>query len=67
MAGLIEVFKKQLGKLGYHSQHVRSEPIRNNQNATLYYLVYASKSVRGDKIWQSITKNKPSGQKGWDF
>lgn len=67
VAGLIEVFKKQLGTLGYQSQHVRSEPIRNNQNATLYYLVYASKSDRGDKIWQSITKNKPSGQKGWDF
>ncbi len=67
IAGLIEVLKKQLGTLGYQSQHVRSAPIKNNQNATLYYLVYASKSDRGDKIWQSITKNKPSGQKGWDF
>lgn len=67
VAALIDVFKRQLGTLGYQSQHVRSEPIRNNQNATLYYLVYASKSDRGDKIWQSITKNKPSGQKGWGF
>ncbi len=33
-------------------------------NLPLYYLVYASKSERGDKIWQSITKNKPSGQRG---
>jgi three-Cys-motif partner protein len=67
VASLIDVLKKQLGELGYQSQNVRSEPIRNNQNATLYYLVYASKSRRGDEIWQSITKNKPTGQKGWDF
>lgn len=67
VAVLIEIFKQQLGLLGYQSQHVRSEPIRNNQNATLYYLVYASKSPRGDAIWQSITKNGPSGQRGWGF
>lgn len=60
---LIEIFKRQLSTLGYGSQDVRSEPIKNNQNLPIYYLVYASKSQRGDKIWQSITKNKPSGQR----
>jgi three-Cys-motif partner protein len=67
VAGLIDVLKRQLGKLGYQSRDVRSEPIKNNQKSTLYHLVYASKNKLGDKIWQSITKNKPSGQKGWDF
>jgi three-Cys-motif partner protein len=61
---LIEVFKRQLATLGYKSTEVRSEPIKNNKKLTLYYLVYASKNERGDAIWQSITKNKPSGQQG---
>ena len=64
---LIEVFKAQLSSLGYLSQQVRSQPVKNNQNATLYYLVYASKNDRGDKIWQSITKNTPTGQVGFGF
>lgn len=61
---IIEIFKRQLTTLGYKSEGVRSEPIKNNKNLPLYYLVYASKSERGDKIWQSVTKNKPSGQRG---
>lgn len=64
---LIDVFKAQLSRLGYLSQQVRSQPIKNSQNVPLYYLVYASKSDRGDKIWQSITKNTPSGQRGFGF
>jgi len=67
VGALIEIFKTQLGTLGFRSQEVRSEPIKNSQNVPLYYLVYASKSDRGDKIWQSVTKNKPSGQRGWGF
>lgn len=67
VAVLIDLFKKQLATLGYKSQNVRSEPIKNSQNLPLYYLVYASKSDRGDKIWQSITKNAPSGQRGFGF
>ncbi|MBI3201456.1 MAG: three-Cys-motif partner protein TcmP, partial [Myxococcales bacterium] len=61
---LIELFKEQLSSLGYGSKAVRSEPIKNNKNLPLYYLVYASKNPRGDAIWQSITKNKPTGQTG---
>ena len=53
-----------LRRWGTKSQNVRSEPIKNSQNLPLYYLVYASKNDRGDKIWQSITKNAPSGQRG---
>jgi three-Cys-motif partner protein len=67
VAALIDVFKSQIATLGYGSQQVRSEPIKNSQNVTIYYLVYASKNDRGDKIWQSITKNKPTGQRGWGF
>jgi len=64
VARIIDVFKRQLTTLGYGSQQVRSEPIKNKKNLPLYYLVFASKSERGDAIWQSITKNKPSGQQG---
>src|SRR5262249_12367456 len=32
VAVLIDVLKKQLGSLGYRSQGVRSEPIKNSQN-----------------------------------
>jgi three-Cys-motif partner protein len=67
VAALIDVFKQELAQLGYLSQHVRSQPIKNSNNVPLYYLVYASKSDRGDKIWQSITKNAPSGQRGFGF
>jgi three-Cys-motif partner protein len=61
---LIDLFKEQLSSLGYGSQAVPSEPIKNNQNLPLYYLVYASKHDRGDAIWKSITKNTPTGQRG---
>ncbi|MCC6651529.1 MAG: three-Cys-motif partner protein TcmP [Candidatus Eisenbacteria bacterium] len=61
---LIELFKEQLSSLGYGSMSVPSEPIKNNKNLPLYYLVYASKNPRGDAIWKSITKNKPTGQRG---
>jgi three-Cys-motif partner protein len=64
---LIELFKEQLSSLGYGSKSAPSEPIKNNQNLPLYYLVYASKHDRGDAIWKSITKNKPSGQRGLGF
>lgn len=64
---LIEVFKEQLSSLGYGSKTVRSQPIKNKKHLPLYYLVYASKNERGDDIWQSITKNEPSGQRGWGF
>lgn len=64
---LIDLFKEQLSSLGYGSESVPSEPIKNNQNLPLYYLVYASKNERGDAIWKSITKNKPSGQRGMGF
>lgn len=61
---LIDVFKKQLSLLGYGSNSVRSAPIKNNQNLPLYYLIFASKSEQGDKIWQKITKNAANGQRG---
>jgi three-Cys-motif partner protein len=67
IATMIAVFKEQLATLGYLSLQARSEPIKNDQNLPLYYLVYASKNERGDQIWQSITKNAPSGQRGFGF
>jgi len=67
VAVLVEVFKERLRRIGYGSEQVRSQPIKNSQNVTLYYLVYASKHPRGDAIWQSITRNTPSGQRGLGF
>ena len=66
-ARLIDVFREQLQTLGYGSKDVRAQPIKNSSNVVLYYLVYASKHPRGDAIWKSVTKNEPSGQRGFGF
>lgn len=61
---LIQVLREQLAAFGYDTNDVlRSVPIKNNQRGVLYHLVFASKHDRGGKIWNSITKNEPSGQK----
>jgi three-Cys-motif partner protein len=64
---LVEVLKEQLGKLGYTGANVRSVPITNSTNAVLYHLIFASKDELGDKLWNSVTANAPSGQRGWNF
>jgi three-Cys-motif partner protein len=61
---LIPVFRRQLAALGYpeRTTAVTYPSIKNMQQVVLYHLVFASKHERGDEIWNSITKNLPSGQ-----
>ena len=64
---LIEVLREQLGSLGYGTDAVRALPVRNTQNVVMYHLVFASKHDRGDKIWNSIARGSPSGQRSFGF
>ncbi len=61
---LIGVYRRQLATLGYPQREapVNYPAIKNNQQLALYHLVFASKHPLGDDIWNSITKNLPSGQ-----
>jgi len=64
---LIDMFKERLAKEGYGSESVRSLAIANSRKAILYHLVFASKHDRGSKIWNSIARSTPAGQRAWDF
>jgi three-Cys-motif partner protein len=64
ISSLIPVMRRQLISLGYgeHGVDVRSPRVTNTSNVLLYHLVFASKHIRGDEIWNSVTKNPPNGQ-----
>lgn len=61
--GFIETYREQLEAFGYTKEKTATAVIRNEKNTPMYHLVYASKHTRGDKIWASVVKNEPSGQK----
>ncbi len=73
---LIEIYKKQLISIGYPEEGLRAAssddkicsglptvPIRNTKDVDLYVLILASKHPLGQKIWNSIIKYDPVGQK----
>jgi three-Cys-motif partner protein len=64
---LLDVYRRQLEKLGYPKGEVRSPVIKNTNNLPLYHLVFASKSPLGDKIWNDITKRDRRGQGSLPF
>lgn len=64
---LINYYKSKLKDLGYievkDDEEIWTEPLmRNQNNAPLYRLLFASKSELGVKFWKDITKIKRSGQ-----
>jgi three-Cys-motif partner protein len=64
---LINHYKSKLKKLGYvevkDDEEIWTEPVmRNQKNAPLYRLLFASKNELGIKFWKEITKIKRSGQ-----
>jgi three-Cys-motif partner protein len=64
---LINYYKSKLKKLDYievkDDEEIWTEPLmRNQKNAPLYRLLFASKSELGVKFWKDITKIKRSGQ-----
>ncbi len=66
---ILDIFKKQLislGYLGYYegiSQDFSDPSIRNTKDVELYLLILASKHELGRKIWNSIIRTDPDGQK----
>lgn len=73
---LIDTFKTQLQSIGYPDEGLKlassdkniytglpTVPVRNTREVELYVLVLASKHPLGQKIWQSIIKTSPNGQK----
>jgi len=64
---LIDHYKSKLRNLGYvevkDDEEVWTEPLMKNQkNAPLYRLLFASKSELGIRFWKEITKINRSGQ-----
>ena len=64
---LINHYKSNLKQLGYvevkDNEEIWTEPLmRNQNNAPLYRLLFASKDNLGVKFWKDITRIKRSGQ-----
>lgn len=64
---LIDYYKAKLSELGYievkDDEEVWTEPLMKNQkNAPLYRLLFASKNKLGVKFWKEITRINRSGQ-----
>lgn len=64
---LIEQLRGRLATVGYGRDQTRSLPITNTSNVVMFHLVFFSKHDLGDKIWNSIAKTTPSGQRGFGF
>ena len=72
---LLGIFKDQLVLAGYPEENlyafsdtdkssvVQLAKIRNSRNAPLYYLILVSRHSLGKKMWDSVLKYLPSGQK----
>lgn len=56
-------FLENLSKIGYLSFDNERIPVRTNQNALLYYLIFASKHPKGSEFWRKISLIGPSGQR----
>lgn len=64
---LIEHLRTRLSTLGYDVNKSRSLEIKNSHNATMFHLVLFSKHRLANKIWNSVAKIAPSGQRGFGF
>lgn len=73
---LIDIYTKQLRSIGYPDEGLRmassdrdiytglpSVPVRNTKDVELYVLILASKHYLAQKIWNSVIKINPQGQK----
>jgi three-Cys-motif partner protein len=64
---LIDHLRTSLVGIGYTPEQVRSLPIENSRHGVMYHLMFASKHDRGNKIWNSVARTGPGGQRGFDF
>ena len=73
---LIDIFKKQLESIGYPEEGLKmvasgnniyaglpAVSIKNTKEVDLYVLILASKHKLAQKIWNSVIKASPNGQK----
>jgi len=73
---LIDVFAEQLKSIGYPDDGLRmvssdrdiyaglpTVPVKNTKEVELYVLILASKHSLAQKIWNSVIKIDPQGQK----
>ena len=73
---LVDIFTEQLKSIGYPDEGLKlvsseesfhaglpTVPIRNTKNVKLYVLILASKHALAQKIWNSVIKISPKGQK----
>lgn len=71
---LIDIYTKQLQSIGYKELKLAASdstiysgiptvPIKNTKDVGLYVLILASKHPLGQKIWNSVIKKDPTGQK----
>ena len=63
-AAVRDLYVEQIRGLGY--AHFDYEPVPNS-GARLYWLIFASRSPVGVRIWRHIAQKKPDGQMGMDF
>lgn len=58
----IELYKENIGRLGYSTVRFKDIEVRNRKNVPLYFLLFASKHPRGLDFWEKITRKDESGQ-----
>jgi three-Cys-motif partner protein len=61
--GIADEYLENLKDLGYLAVDSDWIPVRTDQNALLYYLLFASKDPRGNDFWHKITRKDPHGQR----
>jgi len=60
---IADEYLENLKSLGYLAVNSDWIPVRTDQNALLYYLLFASKDPRGNDFWRKITRIDPHGQR----
>lgn len=56
-------YRENLRGLGYQVVDGDQIPIKTEKNALLYYLLFASKDLRGNDFWRKIGQINPHGQR----
>ncbi len=64
---LIDFMRSKLERLGYQNETANAYAIRNGKRALMYHLIYATKHPLGSRIWDSIGRNEPGGQRSLGF
>ncbi len=65
---LINIYKKELQKIGYvFDFELRVVTVKNTKNAPLYDLILVSKHRLAQKIWNTVIQKDRVGQKSFNF